>query len=121
MLDTRAYDDLRADTELSGTKYPLVERAISQCPWETTDHMGDRRYNYCTWCDGFVTAELLRDEMTNDREGLGRLVADYFGWAGLSQTTRNFLGADGWKQTLVEKRELIIECLTDAERKSAGL
>ena len=47
-----AYDDL---LKLSA---PVVEEAIEACPWRDTDHLGERRYNYCTWCDGYVTAKV---------------------------------------------------------------
>lgn len=42
---------------------PLCLEALEHCPWKDTDHdggTGSRRDNYCTWCDGYVTALVQR-------------------------------------------------------------
>ena len=44
---------------------PLCLLALEVCPWRDTDHdrgEGVRRENYCTWCDGFVTALIPIEE-----------------------------------------------------------
>lgn len=40
----------------------FYENSLELCPWKDTDHMGERRDNYCTWCEGFVAgAEWMWD------------------------------------------------------------
>lgn len=51
--ESKSYDDLLL------TRDGLIEAAIEFCPWKRTDHWPEtRRYNYCTWCDGWVTGVL---------------------------------------------------------------
>ena len=42
------------------TSDPVVQKALEDCPWRTTDHWPPetRGENYCTWCDGYVTGVL---------------------------------------------------------------
>lgn len=52
MTDPVPYDERPWDD-------PLCLEALEHCPWMETDHdkgIGPRRENYCTWCDGYVTA-----------------------------------------------------------------
>lgn len=56
--------DAQADNHAQAKPYderpwndPLCLKALEHCPWRDTDHAGGyRKHNYCTWCDGYVTA-----------------------------------------------------------------
>ena len=34
--------------------------ALEVCPWKDTDHLGERRDNYCTWCEGWVAGREMQ-------------------------------------------------------------
>lgn len=56
---------------------PLCLEALEACPWKNTDHdrgEGPRRENYCTWCEGYVTARIkAQDEIQRLRRALDRI------------------------------------------------